>query len=173
MKDNIFIRELRKEDAKTFIEAMQVSQYIHSQWVSSAQTYADFDKLLTKFSNDDNYCFLICSDSSPDKILGVVNVTQIIRGVFQNGFLSYYVTHYGYKRDVMFKGVNLVIQYCFDHLHLHRLEANIQPNNYASIRLVERLDFTLEGFSKDYLFINGMWRDHKRYALLNNKLKNI
>ncbi|MGI0487716.1 GNAT family N-acetyltransferase [Pantanalinema rosaneae CENA516] len=48
---------------------------------------------------------------------------------------------------------------------MHRVEANVQPQNRASIHLVERLGFTKEGFSRRYLKINEEWRDHERWAL--------
>jgi ribosomal-protein-alanine N-acetyltransferase len=54
----------------------------------------------------------------------------------------------------------------FTRLELHRLEANIQPANLASITLVKRLGFHLEGLSPRYLKIAGHWRDHERWALL-------
>jgi len=60
----------------------------------------------------------------------------------------------------------LALRHAFRPLKLHRVEANIQPENVASIRLVERLGFRREGFSPRYLKIGGRWRDHVRYALL-------
>ncbi len=65
----------------------------------------------------------------------------------------------------MSEGVSLAIDYAFKTLGLHRVEANIQPDNIASINLVKRLGFTKEGFSRRYLKINGEWRDHERWAL--------
>ena len=59
------------------------------------------------------------------------------------------------------------IDYCFLDLKLHRLEANIQPNNERSIRLVTRCGFKKEGFSPKYLKIGGLWRDHERWAILS------
>lgn len=82
------------------------------------------------------------------------------------------MTEEGYYVDVSFagqglmsEGVSLAIGYAFCTLNLHRLEANIQPENQKSIDLVKRLGFTKEGFSQRYLKINGQWRDHERWAL--------
>jgi [ribosomal protein S5]-alanine N-acetyltransferase len=65
----------------------------------------------------------------------------------------------------MSEGVRLGIKYAFYTLNLHRVEANIQPENIASIGLVKRMSFAKEGFSRRYLYINGDWRDHERWAL--------
>ncbi|VWB80544.1 phosphinothricin acetyltransferase [Burkholderia metallica] len=66
----------------------------------------------------------------------------------------------------MTDAMRAAIGVAFDELGLHRVEANIQPGNHASIALVRRLGFTKEGFSPRYLRIGGEWRDHERWALL-------
>ena len=69
----------------------------------------------------------------------------------------------------MTEGLTLVIGKAFGALGLHRLEANVQPDNDASIRLVRRLGFRREGYSPRYLKINGRWRDHERWAILSRR----
>ena len=66
----------------------------------------------------------------------------------------------------MTKGMRLVTAYAFSEMNLHRLEANIQPQNVASIALVCRCGFHKEGLSPRYLKVLGQWRDHERWALL-------
>ena len=66
----------------------------------------------------------------------------------------------------MTEGLQLALQHAFTTLKLHRLEANIQPRNRASIALVKRCRFRREGFSPRYLKIGGRWRDHERWAML-------
>ncbi|MFJ7948779.1 GNAT family N-acetyltransferase, partial [Streptomyces sp. NPDC096354] len=63
------------------------------------------------------------------------------------------------------KALRLVIQFAFTDLGLHRLEANIQPENTASLKLVQRLGFRREGYSAGFQHINGTWQDHERWAL--------
>jgi [ribosomal protein S5]-alanine N-acetyltransferase len=65
----------------------------------------------------------------------------------------------------MTKGLGEVLINAFRSLRLHRLEANIQPGNVKSRKLVQRLGFKLEGYSPRYLKIAGKWRDHERWAL--------
>ena len=68
----------------------------------------------------------------------------------------------------MSKGIALLLKEAFEELNLHRLEANIQPENLASIRLVSNAGFVKEGFSKNYLRVGGLqWKDHERWAIVN------
>ena len=66
----------------------------------------------------------------------------------------------------MAEGIELVLAHAFETLGLHRLEANIQPANAASIALAKRAGFRLEGFSPRYLKIDGLWRDHEGWAIV-------
>lgn len=66
----------------------------------------------------------------------------------------------------MTEALRLVLRESFKRLKLHRLEANIQPHNTASIALVKCAGFVREGLSRRYLKICGRWRDHERWALL-------
>jgi ribosomal-protein-alanine N-acetyltransferase len=69
---------------------------------------------------------------------------------------------YAYMREAL----ELVARYAFTRLRLHRLEANVQPTNTASLALVRTFGFEREGYSRCYLRIAGRWRDHERWALL-------
>ena len=66
----------------------------------------------------------------------------------------------------MTEGMQLVLGHAFRAVNLHRLEANIQPENSASLSLVRKCGFVREGFSRRYLKIGRRWRDHERWAML-------
>jgi ribosomal-protein-alanine N-acetyltransferase len=70
----------------------------------------------------------------------------------------------------MKEGLRLVLRYAFRELKLHRLEANIQPDNIPSLALVKSCGFRKEGLSPRYLKINGEWRDHERWAILADEI---
>jgi len=129
---------------------------------ASAQWFADY---LESAARDDTARFLI-RRVDDDALVGGVNVSAIVRGVFQSGFLGYWIGSRFARQGLMTAGLSLVVEHAFGPLALHRVEANIRPENAASIALVRRLGFRREGFSPRYLRIAGDWRDHERWALL-------
>jgi ribosomal-protein-alanine N-acetyltransferase len=66
----------------------------------------------------------------------------------------------------MKEGLRLLLRSAFGKLRLHRVEANVQPENRSSLGLIESLGFLREGYSARYLKIGGRWRDHERWALI-------
>jgi ribosomal-protein-alanine N-acetyltransferase len=99
-------------------------------------------------------------------LLGGINFNEISRGPFQNAALGYWIGAPFAGKGYMSAGLGLALRYGFENLALHRLEANIRPENAASLALVRRAGFRREGFSRRYLQIDGAWRDHERWALL-------
>lgn len=94
------------------------------------------------------------------QLVASVNVTNIVYGVFQAGVLGYSVDFAHQSRGYGTEAVGAVVGWCFKQLNLHRVEANYQPNNERSGRLLRSLGFVVEGYARDYLFIDGAWRDH-------------
>ena len=108
--------------------------------------------------------FLVCERESGG-IAGFININNIVEGGFRCGAIGYGAFAHAVGRGLMGEGLGLVLRYAFGPMGLHRLEANIQPRNAASIGLVRGAGFRLEGFSPDFLFIDGAWRDHERWAI--------
>ncbi len=100
-----------------------------------------------------------------DALVGMCNLSQIIRRDFQNAFMGYGAVAGFEGRGLMREGLGLVLDDAFGRLGLHRVEANVQPVNESSRALLERLGFVREGFSENYLQVNGRWRDHERWAI--------
>ncbi len=106
-------------------------------------------------------------DKATSAIIGSVALTNIIKGVFKSCYIGYKLSKEHIDKGLMTEAVQVVVKYAFDIMGLHRIEANIMPGNFSSIRVVEKLGFEFEGCSKQYLKINGRWEDHNRYALIN------
>lgn len=96
---------------------------------------------------------------------GVVMPPVTARGVFRSGYLGYQTGAPHARAGYMTEALALMLRQAFGPLRLHRVEANIQPGNRASIALARRAGFRLEGLSRRYLKIGGRWRDHERWAL--------
>ena len=98
-------------------------------------------------------------------LVGFINVSEIIRGKLSSAFLGYGAIAEFAGRGYMAEGMQLMLREAFTTLGLHRLEANIQPENLPSIAVAQRAGFVREGFSERYLKVGGRWRDHERWAI--------
>lgn len=110
--------------------------------------------------------FVLQPRGGPDgPVLGTVNYTSIVRGPFQACHLGYQIARSHEGRGLMGEALRATNAYAFEVLRLHRIMANYRPENERSARLLERLGFQREGLARDYLFIDGAWRDHVLTAL--------
>ena len=104
--------------------------------------------------------------SAPDsEILGTINYTNFVRGAFQACHLGYQIARAHEGRGLMTEALRAANAFVFDTVRMHRIMANYRPENERSARVLERLGFVKEGFARDYLFIDGAWRDHVLTAL--------
>jgi ribosomal-protein-alanine N-acetyltransferase len=100
-------------------------------------------------------------------ILGSCNYTNIVRGPFLGCNLGYQVARSHEGHGLMAEALRATNTFVFGELRLHRIMANYRPENERSARLLQRLGFVREGLARDYLFIDGEWRDHVLTALVN------
>lgn len=157
----LLLRKPKSEDEGEIKESYRVSESIHRPWVYPLKNYADY------LSQDGRY--FLCLESS-GTIVGTFHISGIVRGYFQSAYLSYEVFAPHQRKGYMSVGLRLLIAEAFSILKLHRLEANIQPGNIGSTKLVSRAGFVKEGFSKSYLNVGGHgWKDHERWAIVNNE----
>ena len=164
--ERVYIRGIRSSDRREVIALTNASAEFHQTWISPPLTPQTFKAYLRRCHQDDHEGLVVCLVGS-EEIVGIININNVVRGSFLSASLGYYssVKHQGF--GYMTEGLRLAVRFAFEELGLHRIEANIQPNNHASRNLVQRCEFTLEGESKDYLFINGRWRDHERWVRLD------
>ncbi|MFM7532494.1 MAG: GNAT family N-acetyltransferase [Rubrivivax sp.] len=106
--------------------------------------------------------------TEPSPLVGSVGLSQIARGPFQNAMLGYGIDAGFEGQGLMREALQAVIAHAFGaEVNLHRIQANVRPENTRSVGLLQRLGFEDEGLARDYLFINGAWRDHRMFALRN------
>ena len=152
-------------DADALIAGNRASAALHRPWATPFTDQAGFDAWFARTLTG-SQVGLIARETATGQIAGVVNISEIVGGAFLSAYLGYHAMAAWAGRGLMTDAVRLAVRFAFDELGLHRVEANIQPGNAASIALVRRLGFRIEGFSPRYLRIAGVWRDHERWAML-------
>jgi len=163
----VTLRPVTAADQDEFLALAAASAELHHPWMSLPGTPQEFQAYLTRFDHVTAVGLLICLRGT-GAIAGVIHINSIIRGRYQNGSLSYAAFAPGAGQGYMSEGLGLVLRYAFEELRLHRLDAQIQPGNHASLNLVRRAGFRSEGYSPRLLFIDGAWRDHERWAITSD-----
>jgi len=156
----LVLRKPRKDDVDVIVGCYKRSAEIYKPWRCPPTDVAAYLA--------EEHRYFLCKEHSGD-IVGTFNISGVVRGYFQSGYLGYEIFSPHQNRGYMSIGIRLVVNEAFNHLNLHRLEANIQPGNDNSIKLVSGAGFVKEGYSKNYLNIGGHgWKDHERWAIVNN-----
>jgi [ribosomal protein S5]-alanine N-acetyltransferase len=164
MSSRVMLRTPARSDEDEFIARMRDSRRLHRPWLYPPLTGESYRAYLERIADDRHEGFLACrrEDSA---IVGWLNISEIVRGAFQSAYLGYGAVASFAGRGYMSEALSLLVRHAFTTMRLHRLEANIQPGNHASIALVKRCGFEREGYSPRYLKIGGRWRDHERWAI--------
>ncbi len=161
----VYLRRPQVGDAREFLELMQASRRLHRPWVQPPSDRKAFGTYVERGSSVRGVASLICLRED-HAIVGVANLSEIVRGLFQSAYLEFYGSAPYLGQGLMREGVGLLLRHAFQDLKLHRVEANVQPANSRSLALVKALGFRKEGYSPRYLKICGRWRDHERWTRL-------
>jgi ribosomal-protein-alanine N-acetyltransferase len=161
----VHVRHPVLADERAFLSAVRASRALHQPWTAAPGTPALFRAYIERMASPDNRAFLVCRRDT-GAFVGVLNITNIVLGPFRSGYLGFYAFAGHERQGFMRQGLQAVVGQAFRQFKLHRLEANIQPANAASLALVAACGFTREGYSPRYLKIGGRWRDHERWAML-------
>lgn len=163
---DVVLRRPTAADADEFLRCVEASAERHRDLVEPPSSRRAFDAYLRRISQPASDGFLVRT-ARLGRLVGVVNVNGVTRGGLQSATLGYYRLSGAGPADAMTDAVGCVVAYCFADLHLHRVEANVQPQNEASRAILRAVGFRQEGFSEAYLRIAGHWRDHERWAIVN------
>ena len=165
----VYLRRPTARDTETFIASVSASRRLHGAWVSAPSTRAAYRGYLARFGRPvrtAQHVGYLALRSEDDALVGVLNFSEIVRGLFQSAYLGYYAFAPHAGRGYMAEAIALALDRAYGELALHRVEVNVQPTNRRSLALVERVGFEREGFSRRYVRIGERWRDHVRFAML-------
>lgn len=122
-----------------------------------------------EFLGDRGVRFVLVKHADPERVIGLVNFGQIVRGAFQACYLGYEIDGKEEGKGLMTEALRVAIPYIFGERNLHRIMANHLPDNTKSARVLQKLGFHREGIAPRYLFIAGAWRDHVLTSLTNDQ----
>ncbi len=122
------------------------------------------DGILRERSGECLRCWIV-PKGRLDQMIGSISLSAIIRGNFRSCFIGYQLDTRELRQGYMKEALAAVITCAFGPLGLHRIEANIMPENRASRATAESLGFVCEGLARDYLNLQGTWTDHLHYVL--------
>ncbi|WP_030561006.1 GNAT family N-acetyltransferase [Streptomyces aureocirculatus] len=159
------IRPYTRADGVEFTRRARESRALHRPWLFPPTTVEKYAVYADGLIEDPAKAGFLVYERAGGALAGFININNIVEGGFRSGALGYGAFAHAAGRGFMREGLGLVVRYAFGELRLHRLEINVQPGNAASIALARGAGFRLEGFSPEFLFIDGAWRDHQRWAL--------
>jgi [ribosomal protein S5]-alanine N-acetyltransferase len=171
---DVILRPIRARDAKPLERVLVANRTWLRQWEATypgggsfIDTRASIRNLLAHARSGNALPFVIEVEGA---IVGQLNVSSITFGSLSSATIGYWVAQEVAGRGITPTAVGLATDYCFDVLHLHRMEICIRPENAPSLRVVEKLGFRYEGLRRRFIHINGEWRDHFVFALVSEEV---
>jgi ribosomal-protein-alanine N-acetyltransferase len=172
--EGIYLRPARSADFAPWVQLRSESRDFltpwEPTWPSDDLTRAAFRRRLQRqrdeMARDEAFAFLIFGEATND-LLGGITIGGIRRGVGQAATLGYWMGAPHAGKGHMTRAVAAVVAFGFATLRLNRIEAACIPENHASAALLKRNCFTQEGFARAYLRINGVWRDHLLFGIVD------
>ncbi|MEV5970453.1 GNAT family protein [Streptomyces sp. NPDC051921] len=164
MPSRVDLCPLTLSDQDEFCMLVRASAELHLPWMRLPATAEEFQVWMRRFDDGANQGFLVRVRETGEAA-GMININSIIRGRYQGASLGYAAFAPSAGNGYMTEGLALTLRHAFTDLRLHRLEAQIQPENRASVAVVQKLGFRYEGISPAYLYIDGAWRDHERWSI--------
>jgi len=145
-------------------------------WAADFLTVEHWEKQLTaslqEFDQDHSLRLFMFDRNNPEIIVGNASLSNIVRRAAQFCHLGYSIDSGHEGKGMMKEALQSVITYGFSAMNLHRIMANYQPENSRSGGLLRSLGFNVEGYARDYLFIDGKWRDHVLTSIVNPNWRN-
>lgn len=126
---------------------------------------------VARYRTDSGLRLFLFPRGRENMVVGTVHFNNIVRGAFHACHLGYMLDQQQQGKGLMHEALEKAIGFVFEPMNLHRIMANYLPENQRSAKLLERLGFRREGIAKDYLLIDGQWRDHVLTSLVSSRWK--
>lgn len=150
-----------EEFLQPYSPAFGAEQYDHGAW------HEQVIERHLEFARRDSFRAFIFRREQPARIIGNINLTQVVRGAFESCVLGYNLAEDAQGHGFMTEAVRAVVEFVFTEWKLHRVAAAYMPRNARSGAVLERCGFRIEGTAPSYLRINGRWEDHVLTSIIN------
>lgn len=172
--EGVYLRQPEPRDYHDWAELREASRaYLtpwEPTWAADETSRGSYRYKLRRYledARDDRAYALFVFRESDDALIGGQTLSNVRRGVAQTASLGYWAGEQYAGQGYTTAAVRAIVRYAFDDLDLHRVEAACQPDNTGSRRVLEKAGFAHEGAAKAYLKINGDWRDHLLFGIVN------
>lgn len=100
------------------------------------------------------------------RLMGFVMISLVLRFNVQSARISYHIFNNYWKHGYATEAVDAAIDYGLRKMKLHRLEAEIEPHNSASVAVARKVGMQFEGLRRKAVYFRGTWHDHAVYAVV-------
>lgn len=167
--DRLFLRELRPGDAEavfSYLSDSEVTRYLSAGPYNRVEQAGDMiDFLGGLFKNREGFRWGITLKEGADRVIGTCGYHAWARSHFR-AEIGYELAREYWGQGIMREAVQSLLAFGFAEMALNRVEAHVLPDNLASARFLEKLDFQLEGLLRAYEFVNGKFQDILLFSLL-------
>ncbi|QAT61005.1 MULTISPECIES: GNAT family N-acetyltransferase [Tissierellales] len=173
--DKIFIRFFEDTDAEALLDLhLRNSEFFQKYSPTFDDDFYTIDSTRKYISDsvkqreeDKAYSFGICLKDN-GKLVGDISIFHIFRGSLQKCLIGYSLDKQYNGNGYTTEAVSLVVEFAFNELHLHRVEAGVMLSNIGSMRVLEKAGFHREGIEQKGVKINGQWQDHQIFAIISD-----
>lgn len=164
----LVLRNLRMKDKQEVFQIRSnptTMQYIPRPLAKTVDDAVSIIEMITGFTSRNERINWAITEKESDKLIGIIGYVDI-KPESSRAEVGY-VLHYDHtQKGIMYEALQAVLQYGFNSMGLHSVEAIIRPENTGSIKLIEKAGFVREGYFKDYIFHNGKFCDETVYSMI-------
>ncbi|WP_411345044.1 GNAT family N-acetyltransferase [Paenibacillus sp. WLX1005] len=172
--ESIQVRLVQVDDAAQLLNMETANREFFQQFTGArAETFYTLEgqqdlarKRMERATQDVGYWFVIMQRET-EQIVGLIMLSEVVRDNLQSCWIGYFLDHLYNGKGIMTAAVKMVVEYAFEELQFHRLEAGVMPHNIGSIRVLEKAGFEREGLARKNVKINGVWQDHVTMGIVN------
>lgn len=170
----VSIRLIRQRDARVLQRELEQNRQWLQPWEATLPTASvsidmrvGIRRLLQQYRDGNSYPFVMLYNG---EVVGQLSIWGVMRGSLCSATIGYWISERWAGRGITPTAVALATDLAFSQLGLHRIEICIRPENVASVRVVQKLGFRYEGLRPSYIHIDGDWRDHWAFALVEGEI---